>query len=160
MPEKLTFEAKANAGDAKADAGANSMRGLLNAMLKPELNPMQMAMDHYQANMGFVAKVNQIMMRGGQSLFARQSEALQGTLDALTSVNRNRSTPKDMTAMAEMHRTYSDVCAKRALEHLKVSLDAARELADLAFAATAERLNGAANSHGPAAADSAGKSKI
>lgn len=144
-----------NAGDS-AGAPAAMASGMMNTMLEAGMGPVQRAFEELKANASLVTKMNQIVTRGGQSILSRQSSALQETLDELSSIARSDGAPKDMAAMGEVQRKYANLCMRRSIEHLRVSLDAAQELTALAFDLATERLNGALHD---AEANGAGQSK-
>jgi hypothetical protein len=120
-----------------SEAAAKVVKSVMDA----QMAPMSKIMDEFRANADLFGKLNQTVARCTQTLFARHTSAVQEAFDEMTSIVQGAQQAKDMTALSELQRKYGVFAMKHAVEQLKVAVEAAAEVSDLAFDLTRGRLD-------------------
>ena len=138
-----------------SEAAAKVVKSVMDA----QMAPMSKIMGEFRANADLFGKLNQTVARCTQTLFARHTSAVQEAFDEMTSIVQGAQQAKDMTALSELQRKYGVFAMKHAVEQLKVAVDAAAEVSDMAFDLTRGRLDNMIEATGEAVGESGAAKK-
>lgn len=119
-----------------SEAAAKVVKSVMDA----QMAPMSRIMDEFRSNADLFGKLNQSVARCTQTLFARHTTAVQEAFDEMTSIVQGAQGAKDLSDLTELQRKYGVFAMKHAVEQLKVAVEAASEVSDMAFDLTRGRL--------------------